>query len=70
MLTMTRDINSNWQAHVGQTGVTCHTCHRGQPVPPYVWFVDPGSCRENAFVGTPRGQESAVTGLGNTATRH
>ena len=70
MLTMTRDINSNWQAHVGQTGVTCHTCHRGQPVPPYVWFVDPGSGRENAFVGTRAGQNSAVTGLGITTIGH
>ena len=70
MLTMTRDINSNWQAHVGQTGVTCHTCHRGQPVPPYVWFVDPGSGRENAFVGSRAGQNSAVTGLGLTTIGH
>jgi photosynthetic reaction center cytochrome c subunit len=70
MLTMTRDINSNWQAHVGQTGVTSHTCHRGQPVPPYVWFVDPGSGRENAFVGTRAGQNSAVTGLGITTIGH
>ena len=70
MLTMTRDINSNWQVHVGQTGVTCHTCHRGQPVPPYVWFVDPGSGRENAFVGTRAGQNSAVTGLGITTIGH
>ena len=70
MLTMTRDINSNWQAHVGQTGVTCHTCHRGQPVPPYVWFGDPGSGRENAFVGTRAGQNSAVTGLGITTIGH
>ena len=70
MLTMTRDINSTWQAHVGQTGVTCHTCHRGQPVPPYVWFVDPGSGRENAFVGTRAGQNSAVTGLGITTIGH
>jgi photosynthetic reaction center cytochrome c subunit len=70
MLTMTRDITSNWQAHVGQTGVTCHTCHRGQPVPPYVWFVDPGSGRENAFVGTRAGQNSAVTGLGITTIGH
>jgi photosynthetic reaction center cytochrome c subunit len=70
MLTMTRDINSNWQAHVGETGVTCHTCHRGQPVPPYVWFVDPGKSRENAFVGTRAEQNSAVTGLGITTIGH
>jgi photosynthetic reaction center cytochrome c subunit len=38
MLKMTRHINKDWQAHVGTTGVTCYTCHRGQPVPRYVWF--------------------------------
>jgi len=38
MLQMTRDINKNWQAHVGATGVTCYTCHRGMPAPKFVWF--------------------------------
>ncbi len=70
MLLMTRDINTNWQSHVQQTGVTCHTCHRGQPVPSYAWFADPGSGRENAFVGTRAGQNSAVTGLGITTIGH
>jgi photosynthetic reaction center cytochrome c subunit len=70
MLQMTRDINSNWKSHVQETGVTCHTCHRGQPVPSYVWFQDPGSGRENAFVGTRAGQNSAVTGLGITTIGH
>jgi len=39
MLTMTRHINKDWQAHVGDTGVTCYTCHRGQPVPSAIWFA-------------------------------
>jgi photosynthetic reaction center cytochrome c subunit len=38
MLVMTRYINQKWQAHVGATGVTCYTCHRGQPVPSYIYF--------------------------------
>lgn len=42
MLEMTRHINSNWESHVAETGVTCFTCHRGQPVPENVWFEDPG----------------------------
>jgi photosynthetic reaction center cytochrome c subunit len=42
MLQMTRHINKDWQAHVALTGVTCYTCHRGQPVPSYVWVRDPG----------------------------
>ena len=33
MLQMTRDLNTNWRSHVGQTGVTCYTCHMGAPVP-------------------------------------
>ena len=41
MLQMTRDINTKWKAHVGSTGVTCWTCHRGNPVPAYVWFKGP-----------------------------
>lgn len=39
MLRMTRNINANWTGHVGQTGVTCWTCHRGQQVPANIWFV-------------------------------
>ncbi|MBM4217167.1 MAG: photosynthetic reaction center cytochrome c subunit [Gammaproteobacteria bacterium] len=70
MLRMTRDINTNWQSHVKETGVTCHTCHRGGPVPQYVWFTDPGKGRENAFIGTRAGQNSAVTGLGITTIGH
>lgn len=42
MLAMTQRTNEDWQAHVGRTGVTCYTCHRGQPVPAEVWAIDPG----------------------------
>ena len=42
MLEMTWHINSEWDSHVGATGVSCYTCHRGQPVPPEIWFTDPG----------------------------
>jgi Photosynthetic reaction centre cytochrome C subunit len=42
MLQMTRDINTNWKQHVGSTGVTCWTCHRGQAVPSGDWFKHPG----------------------------
>jgi len=38
MIAMTRHINTDWTQHVGKTGVTCYTCHRGQPVPAKVWF--------------------------------
>ncbi|MDJ0777161.1 MAG: photosynthetic reaction center cytochrome PufC [Gammaproteobacteria bacterium] len=42
MLLMTIDTNQNWQDHVGDTGVTCYTCHRGKNIPEYVWATDPG----------------------------
>ncbi|MBC7843009.1 MAG: photosynthetic reaction center cytochrome c subunit [Gemmatimonadaceae bacterium] len=38
MLRMTRRINSDYTRHVGGTGVTCYTCHRGQPLPNGIWF--------------------------------
>jgi photosynthetic reaction center cytochrome c subunit len=41
MLQMTVAINSQWKNHVGATGVTCYTCHRGQNVPSYIWFDTP-----------------------------
>jgi photosynthetic reaction center cytochrome c subunit len=38
MLQMTRHINSDWKAHVGDTGVTCYTCHRGEHIPTKLWY--------------------------------
>ena len=38
MLRMTRHLNSAWSSHVGRAGVTCFTCHRGQPMPAEIWF--------------------------------
>lgn len=40
MLRMVRDINGNYEAHVKNTGVTCYTCHLGQPVPKTTWVYD------------------------------
>ncbi len=40
MLQMTQYINADWKSHVGEVGVTCYTCHRGQPMPPKAWFID------------------------------
>ena len=40
MLQMTLNINSKWQDHVGQVGVTCYTCHRGNAVPGQEWAGD------------------------------
>jgi photosynthetic reaction center cytochrome c subunit len=41
MLQMTMRINSEWKTHVKATGVTCFTCHRGNPVPANIWFDQP-----------------------------
>lgn len=42
MISMTREINSTWSNHVGATGVSCYTCHRGNPIPSQVWFTGAG----------------------------
>ncbi len=42
MLQMTQNINGNWQSHVQNVGVTCYTCHGGNPVPKNLWFNNPG----------------------------
>ncbi len=42
MIQMTQDINQNWQSHVANVGVTCYTCHGGNPVPKNIWFNSPG----------------------------
>ncbi len=41
MIQMNQAINVDWQKHVQQTGVTCYTCHRGQPVPANTWTTVP-----------------------------
>jgi photosynthetic reaction center cytochrome c subunit len=50
MLAMTQRTNEDWKAHVGDTGVTCYTCHRGQPVPAEVWSTDPGPAAAKGIV--------------------
>jgi photosynthetic reaction center cytochrome c subunit len=61
MLQMTRQINEAWASHVGQTGVTCYTCHRGQQVPAYVWARNDGPNPHNLnTINAVRGQNQAV----------
>lgn len=45
MLEMTRHLNARWEPHVGTTGVTCYTCHRGLNVPEEMWFYEPDDDR-------------------------
>ncbi len=65
MLLMTQKINEQWKPHVGNTGVTCFTCHRGQNVPAEVWFQPLQPARTNTFAGNKAGQNmpSDVVGL-------
>ncbi|KAA6183414.1 photosynthetic reaction center cytochrome c subunit [Thiohalocapsa marina] len=58
MLQMTQETNANWKDHVADTGVTCYTCHRGKPVPEYVWTSDPGPGQPSAIA--PTGQNIAA----------
>jgi photosynthetic reaction center cytochrome c subunit len=37
MVQMTQYLNETHGAHVGNTGVTCYTCHRGNNVPELAW---------------------------------
>ncbi|MFK8051633.1 MAG: photosynthetic reaction center cytochrome PufC [Woeseiaceae bacterium] len=60
MLQMTRDINQNWDKHVGGAGVTCYTCHRGNNVPEYIWFAaDPAEDKSSPYAGNLAGQNKA-----------
>lgn len=64
MLQMTRHINTDWTAHVGATGVTCYTCHRGQPVPANIWFTNPGPPHAQGMAGNKAGQNMPAPAAG------
>jgi photosynthetic reaction center cytochrome c subunit len=66
MLEMTRTINAAWKTHVAETGVTCFTCHRGQPIPANIWFADPGRPHA-ANAGNPAGQNQPTASNGYTS---
>lgn len=70
MLQMTRHINADWKNHVGNTGVTCYTCHRGRPVPVNIWFTDPGRVHAQGLLGDPAGQNSTGRMVGLTSLPH
>jgi len=70
MLRMTRHINADWTQHVqanGPTGVTCYTCHRGQPVPPRTWVsAPPPAQREAGFMRLASGVKPPTPAAANT----
>ncbi|MDO9488868.1 MAG: photosynthetic reaction center cytochrome PufC [Sphingomonadaceae bacterium] len=63
MLRMTRSLNGEWSNHTGVTGVTCYTCHRGQPVPANVWN-QPQPTPLLAVRGQKRGQNTPDANVG------
>jgi photosynthetic reaction center cytochrome c subunit len=61
MLQMNRQINETWASHVGQTGVTCYTCHRGNQIPNNVWAENRGPHPTNLnTINAGRGQNQAT----------
>jgi photosynthetic reaction center cytochrome c subunit len=67
MLQMVKHINADWKSHVAETGVTCYTCHRGQPVPAHYWFLNPGPSHPGGMVQAPAGKNLAATSVGLTS---
>jgi photosynthetic reaction center cytochrome c subunit len=67
MIQMTQHVNADWKAHVGATGVTCYTCHRGNAVPAQVWFAPKGQRNPTAMVGYTGGQNQAARQVGTTS---
>ena len=64
MIQMVQHVNADWKTHVAETGVTCYTCHRGQPVPANIWFNNPGPVQAGGMAQVPAGKNhpSSVTG--------
>jgi photosynthetic reaction center cytochrome c subunit len=67
MLQMVQHINTDWKPHVAETGVTCYTCHRGQPVPPNIWFNNPGPVQAGGFAQVPAGKNHPTAVAGETS---
>jgi photosynthetic reaction center cytochrome c subunit len=64
MLQMTQAVNEKWKNHVGDTGVTCYTCHRGNNVPSEVWFKPLADARASNFAGDRAGQNAPAAQVG------
>jgi photosynthetic reaction center cytochrome c subunit len=65
MIEMTRHVNADWKQHVAATGVTCYTCHRGNPVPANVWYTPLAQDKKSDFIGNlnEQNQPAKSTGL-------
>jgi photosynthetic reaction center cytochrome c subunit len=67
MIQMTRHINTDWTTHVAATGVTCYTCHRGNPVPMNIWFTNPGDAHFTGMAETQMGVHGAAPAAGEAS---
>jgi photosynthetic reaction center cytochrome c subunit len=67
MLQMTRHINGYWHKHVADTGVTCYTCHRGQPVPSNIWFKNGGAPTAPGSDGDRTDQNWPIAAVGRSS---
>ncbi len=63
MLEMTRHVNADWKSHVGTTGVTCYTCHRGNNIPAATWFAAVPQ-NPHSMVGNRAGQNAPAMSVG------
>ena len=64
MTEMTKHLNAAWKNHVADTGVTCNTCHRGQPVPNQVWFKPDEAKLAKGLFGQRNGQNEPAQSVG------
>ena len=64
MIQMTQHLNADWNKHVGATGVTCYTCHRGNNVPKQVWYAPTDRKYANSLLGDLAGQNQAAPSVG------
>ena len=62
MIQMVQHVNADWKTHVAETGVTCYTCHRGQPVPANIWFNNPGPVQAGGLAQVPAVAQQALPG--------
>lgn len=62
MFEMVQDTNADWKEHVAVqgVGVTCYTCHRGNPVPKYLWVTDPGPKMPSGMVPTGQNMRAST----------
>jgi photosynthetic reaction center cytochrome c subunit len=64
MIQMTQHINADWKSHVGATGVTCYTCHRGNALPAERWFKPTEPLHNTTVLGDRAGQNAPSRTVG------